>query len=197
MPAGSHIDPSAEVSADAVVGPGTRVWGLAQVREGARVGGGCVIGRGAYVDTGVVVGEHVKVQDNALLYAPAVVDDGAFVGPGAVLTNDQHPRAVTPDGAPKAGGDWQRVGVHVCAGASIGAGAVCVAPLTVGRWALVGAGAVVVHDVPDHALVAGNPARQVGWVGPAGHRLEERDGRLVCPVSGATFRLEGDALVSG
>lgn len=196
MPAGTHIDPSAEVSADATVGEGTRVWALAQVREQARIGEGCVVGRGAYVDTGVVLGDHVKVQNNALLYAPAVVEDGAFVGPAAVLTNDQHPRAVTPDGRRKAGGDWQRVGVHVGAGASIGAGAVCVAPASVGRWALVAAGAVVVRDVPDHALVAGNPARQVGWVGQAGHRLEDRDDHLVCPATGATYRLEGDTLVS-
>ncbi len=196
MSPGAHIDPAAEVSADATVGEGTVVWALAQVREEARIGDGCVVGRGAYVDAGVVVGDNVKVQNNALLYAPAVVEDGAFVGPAAVLTNDQHPRAVTPDGRPKAGGDWERVGVHVGAGASIGAGAVCVAPVRVGRWALVAAGAVVVRDVADHALVAGNPARQVGWVGPAGRRLEERDDRLVCPATGATFRLDGATLVS-
>lgn len=196
MSAGAHIDPSADVSADAAVGEGTRVWGLAQVRERARIGAGCVVGRGAYVDVGVVVGDHVKVQNNALLYAPAVVEDGAFVGPAAVLTNDQHPRAVTPDSNPKSSGDWDPVGVRVGAGASIGAAAVCVAPVSVGRWALVAAGAVVVRDVPDNALVAGNPARQVGWVGPAGHRLEQHQDHLVCPATGARFKVVGETLVS-
>ena len=196
MSAGAHIDPSADVSADAVVGEGTRVWGLAQVRERARICVGCVVGRGAYVDAGVVVGDHVKVQNNALLYAPAVVEDGAFVGPAAVLTNDQHPRAVAPDGHPKSSGDWTPVGVRVGAGASIGAAAVCVAPVNVGRWALVAAGAVVVRDVPDNALVAGNPARQVGWVGPAGHRLEQHADHLVCPETGARFKVVGETLES-
>lgn len=189
------IDPTADVAGDATIGDGTRVWALAQVREGARVGADCVIGRGAYVDSGVCLGDYVKVQNYALVYAPAVVEDGAFIGPAAVLTNDQHPRAVTPDGRPKRGADWKAVGVHVGPGASIGAGAVCVAPVTVGPWALVGAGAVVVRDVPAHALVAGNPARQIAWVGRSGHRLEARDDRFVCPVTGARYRLTGDELV--
>jgi UDP-2-acetamido-3-amino-2,3-dideoxy-glucuronate N-acetyltransferase len=196
VPAGSFIDPSADVSAEAAVGHGTHVWGLAQVRESAQIGVACVIGRGAYVDAGVVVGDNVKVQNNALLYSPAVVEHGAFIGPAAVLTNDRHPRAVTAEGRVKGGSDWDRVGVLVRAGASIGAGAVCVAPLTVGRWALVAAGAVALRDVPDHALVAGNPARQVGWVGRAGHKLQERGDHLFCPVTAETYRFHGDVLVS-
>lgn len=193
--AGDLVHPSADVSSDAVVGDHTRVWGLAQVRERARVGSGCVIGRGAYVDAGVVVGERVKIQNNALLYSPALVEDGAFIGPAAVLTNDHHPRAVTAEGRAKSPEDWHPVGVRVGAGASIGANAVCVAPVVIGRWAMVAAGAVVVRDVPDHALVAGNPARQIGWVGFAGRRLDQRGDVLVCPATGQAFLLDGDTLV--
>lgn len=178
----------AQVSATAVVGEGTRVWELAQVREGAVIGRGCVLGRGAYVGVGVRVGDHVKIQNFAQVYEPAVLEDGVFVGPQVVLTNDRHPRAIRPDGQPAGLDDWQPVGVTVRRGASLGARSVCVAPVEIGRWAMVAAGAVVVHDVPDFALVAGSPARRLGWVGPAGRRLvDDGGGRWHCPVTGAMF----------
>ena len=176
------VESTADVAADAELGDGTRVWHLAQVREGAHLGRNCVIGRGAYVGPGVRMGDHCKLQNYALVYEPAVLADGVFVGPAAVFTNDQFPRAITPDGAPKRAGDWESVGVQVGRGASIGARAVCVAPVTIGDWALVAAGAVVVDDVPDHALVAGVPARQLGWVGRAGQRLQPlSSGQWRCP----------------
>jgi UDP-2-acetamido-3-amino-2,3-dideoxy-glucuronate N-acetyltransferase len=182
------LDPASEVSADAEIGSGTVVWGLAQVREGAVVGAECVIGRGAYIGAGVRLGDRVKVQNLAQVYEPAVVEDGVFVGPAAVLTNDEYPRAIRPDGSRVDASQWQRVGVTLRAGCSIGARAVCVAPVEVGRWAMVAAGAVVVHDVPDFALVAGTPARRVGWVGPAGRRLlHDGGGQWRCPVTGALF----------
>lgn len=178
----------AQVSTSAVVGEGTRVWELAQVREGAVIGRGCVLGRGAYVGVGVQVGDHVKIQNFAQVYEPAVLEDGVFVGPHVVLTNDRHPRAVRPDGQPAGTDDWEPVGVTVRYGASLGARAVCVAPVEIGRWAMVAAGAVVVRDVPDFALVVGSPARRVGWVGPAGHRLsDDGGGRWHCPVTGSSF----------
>jgi UDP-2-acetamido-3-amino-2,3-dideoxy-glucuronate N-acetyltransferase len=180
------IDPSAEVAPSAKVGDGTRIWGLAQVREDAELGSECVVGRGAYVGTGVIVGDRVKIQNLAQVYEPARLADGVFIGPAAVLTNDQFPRSVTPSGDLATGADWTPVGVHVLEGASIGARAVCVAPVRIGRWSMVGAGATVVDDVPDHALVVGSPARRIGWVGRAGRRLvEQADGSWQCPVTGA------------
>jgi acetyltransferase-like isoleucine patch superfamily enzyme len=191
-------DPTADVAGDALVPESSTVWGLAQIRERARVGEECVIGRGAYIDVGVVVGDKVKVQNFAQLYAPAVIEDGVFVGPMAVLTNDPYPRAVHPDGTRLGAADWQPVGVTVRYAASIGARAVCVAPVTIGRWTLVAAGAVVVHDVADHALVAGNPARQIGWVGYAGRRLVRDGGAWRCPVTGALFeQVDGNLREAG
>ncbi len=159
---------TADVDPAAAIGDRTRVWHLAQVREDAVVGEDCIIGRGAYIGPGVRLGDRCKVQNHALVYEPAVVEDGAFIGPAVVFTNDYFPRSVTPDGRLKTGDDWHAVGVTVRTGASVGARAVCVAPVTVGRWALVAAGSVVTTDVPDFALVAGVPARRLRWVGRAG-----------------------------
>jgi acetyltransferase-like isoleucine patch superfamily enzyme len=166
------------------------------VRENVRIGEGCVIGRGAYIGSGVQVGPRCKVQNYALIYEPAVLGPGVFIGPAVVLTNDTYPRAVNPDGSLKSAEDWQPTGVVIREGASVGARAVCVAPVTVGRWATVAAGAVVTRDVPDFALVAGVPARWVGWVGRAGVRLENRGGGLwTCPVSKETYEVVDDVLV--
>ena len=183
------IAPTADVDPRSVVGPGAKVWHLAQVREGATVGAECVVGRGAYIGPGVVVGDRCKIQNYALVYEPAVLEDGAFVGPAVVFTNDYYPRAVNPDGTLKSADDWHAVGVTVRTGASIGARSVCVAPVTIGRWALVAAGSVVTKDVPDFALVAGVPARRIRWVGRAGEPLvDEGDGAWRCPATGERYR---------
>ena len=187
---------TAEVDERATVGEGTTVWQLAQIREDAILGTGCVIGRGAYIGPGVVLGDNVKLQNYALVYEPARLADGVFIGPAAVLTNDTYPRAVTPEGRLKTGADWHAVGVVIAEGAAIGARAVCVAPVRVGRWALVAAGAVVVSDVPDFALVVGVPARRVGWVGRAGVRLVDKgDGRFECPETGTAY-VETDGVLA-
>lgn len=187
---------TAQVADSAELGDGTTVWELAQVRENARLGTGCIIGRGAYVGTGVQIGNNVKLQNYALVYEPAVLGDGVFVGPAAVLTNDEFPRSVDPEGTLKRGADWDPVAVIVGEGASLGARSVCVAPVRIGRWALVAAGAVVTRDVPDYALVAGVPARRIGWVGEAGLRLEDLgEGQWRCPKTGSTFT-ESDGVLS-
>jgi acetyltransferase-like isoleucine patch superfamily enzyme len=183
------------VSPDAVIGEGSSVWHLAQVREQAVIGKNCIIGRGAYIGTGVVMGDGCKVQNYALVYEPAVLEAGVFVGPSVVFTNDHFPRAINVDGTPKSAHDWEPVGVTVRRGASIGARAVCVAPVTIGSWATVAAGAVVVKDVPAYALVVGVPARRVGWVGEAGVPLAPQgDGVFKCPQTGALYDESGEVL---
>lgn len=191
-----HIETSADVSPLATIGDGARVWHLAQVRENARIGKGSIIGRGAYIGTGVVLGINCKIQNYALVYEPAQLGDGVFIGPAAVLTNDLFPRAVDPRMALKGSHDWEAVGVRVGDGASIGARSVCIAPVTIGRWATVAAGAVVTRDVPDFALVMGVPARRVGWVGKHGRPLTDLgNGIFECPVDRARYRLSDGALV--
>lgn len=184
------IHQSADVSGSAAIAESASVWHLAQVREDAVLEDGVVVGRGAYVGVGVHVGRNSKIQNYALVYEPARLGTGVFVGPAAVLTNDHLPRAVTPTGELKRGSDWEMVGVDLEEGASVGARAVCVAPVRVGRWAMVAAGAVVTKDVPDFALVAGVPARFVAWVGRTGRRLEptDDDGSVLrCPDTGREY----------
>lgn len=179
----------------AIIGAGTRVWHLAQIREDAVLGTNCVIGRGAYVGPAVRIGDNVKVQNHALVYEPAIIEDGVFIGPAVVLTNDMYPRAVTPDGALKGEQDWRAQGVTVRQGASVGARSVVVAGVTIGRWALIAAGAVVHRDVPDFALMAGVPARRVKWVGRAGHPLTQAGGtHWRCPETGELYTERAGAL---
>ena len=159
----TFIAPSADVAESASIGDGSRIWHLAQIEEGAILGTSCIVGRGAYVGPNVRIGDNVKIQNYALVYAPGELQSGVFIGPAVVLTNDLNPRAVDVNGRPKKSDGWTPAGVLVKEGASLGARAVCIAPVTIGRWAMVGAGAVVVSDVPDFALVVGVPARQIGW----------------------------------
>lgn len=191
-----RIVASADVDESASVGAGSSVWHLAQVRERAVLGAGCTVGRGAYIGSGVVMGDNCKVQNYALVYEPAQLGVGVFIGPAVVLTNDTYPRAISPDGSLKSSADWEPVGVIVDDGASIGARSVCVAPVRIGRWAMVAAGAVVTRDVADHALVAGVPARQIGWVGRSGRRLKESEtGTWTSPDSRERYRETREGLI--
>jgi len=185
---------SADVSDKAEIGDGSKIWHLAQVREQAELGANCIVGRGAYIGTGVKMGDNCKVQNYALVYEPAVLEAGVFIGPAVVLTNDTYPRAVSPDGGLKSAHDWEPVGVTIREGASIGARAVCVAPVTIGRWATVAAGAVVAKDVPDFALMVGVPAKRHGWVGKAGFPLQREGDAWVCPETGAKYVEQNETL---
>jgi acetyltransferase-like isoleucine patch superfamily enzyme len=184
-----RIAPSADIDPTSTIGDGSSVWHLAQVRDKAVLGENCIIGRGAYIGSGAILGDNCKIQNYALVYEPARLGNGVFIGPAAVLTNDHFPRAINPDGSIKSASDWDAVGVTIGDGASIGARAVCVAPVSIGAWSLVAAGAVVTKDVPEYALVAGVPAKRIRWVGRAGLPLEDiGDNRFRCPESGAIYK---------
>jgi acetyltransferase-like isoleucine patch superfamily enzyme len=183
------IHPTADVERGAQVGRGTRIWHFAQVRAGARLGEDCILGHSVYVDSGAVIGNNVKLQNRVSVYRGVTLEDGVFVGPHATFTNDKYPRAVTPDGHQASEEDWKPVATLVKYGASIGAGAIILAGVTVGRWAMVGAGAVVVQDVPDHGLVLGNPARLAGYACRCGQRLQRHESGWTCPRCEARYDL--------
>jgi acetyltransferase-like isoleucine patch superfamily enzyme len=167
------IHPSAEVSTDSKIGKGTAIWAFAQVREGAVIGRDCILGTGTYIDRNVAIGNTVKIQNGAQLFEGAMIEDTVFIGPGVIITNDRSPRSANPDGTIKTLDDWTLQTTTVKRGASIGARAVLLGGITVGRFAMIGAGAVVVRDVPDNALVVGNPSKVIGIVGICGHRLDD------------------------
>jgi len=172
-----RIEESADVDSSATIGDGTVIWHLAQIRESAEIGEECIIGRGAYIDQGVRLGNNCKIQNYALVYAPAVLEEGVFVGPAAVFTNDRFPRAINTDGTLKSSEDWETQTTLIRFGAAIGARSVLITGITVGRWAMVAAGAVVTKDVPDFALVGGTPARILGWVDESGMRIDEEEAK--------------------
>jgi acetyltransferase-like isoleucine patch superfamily enzyme len=172
----ARVHASAELEAGVSVGPRTSIWNRAVLRNGASLGAECIIGRDAFIDEGVRLGDRVKVQNGALVYHGVTVGNGVFIGPGAILTNDRYPRAVTATGELARGDDWTLSPIELLDGCSIGAGAVVVAGTRVGRFATVGAGAIVTRDVPDYALVVGNPARRLGWVCACGARLTDGSG---------------------
>ncbi len=172
-PAG-FVHPTAEVSPDAVFGLGSQVWNGAKIREGAVLGANSRIGCGVYIDTGVKVGDDVKIQNGVSVYEGVTIEDGVFIGPHVAFTNDRYPRAIYPDGRPR--DEWRIVPTLVQYGASIGAGAIIVCGVTIGRWAMVGAGALVTKDVPEHALVLGAPARVAGYVCRCGRPATNQEG---------------------
>ena len=162
------------------VGPRTRVWAFAHVLAGARIGADVKVGGHAFVEGGVVVGDGVTIKNGVLLFSGVTVEDEVFLGPGAVFTNDASPRAPYPKGP----AGWRATLVR--RGATVGANATVLSGLTIGCWAMVGAGSVVTGDVAGHAIVVGNPARQTGWACRCGRRLPDE---LACAACGRSWRL--------
>ncbi len=191
---GATVHSSADVAPQAMVGAGTVIWHRAQVREGAVLGTECIVGKDVYIDHDVQIGARVKIQNGAQLYHGATIEDGVFIGPQACLTNDRQPRAVNVDGTLKRAADWTVSPTLIKQGASIGAAAVLLPGITVGRFAMVGAGAVVTHDVPDYGLVLGTPARLVGYVCACGQKLTLDGDTGHCPACGTTIALGTSAL---
>jgi acetyltransferase-like isoleucine patch superfamily enzyme len=193
----TRIHDTAEVASNANIGTGTSIWHYVQVREGVCIGKNCIIGKGTYIDADVAIGDHVKIQNLCQVYHGATLQDGVFLGPGVILTNDKRPRAINPDGTLKSDTDWVVGKILVKRGAAIGARSVILPDVTIGTFALVGAGSVVTHDVPDYGLVWGNPARLHGFVCPCGTRFEDgaqspsdSDSRvLTCPQCGTEIQL--------
>jgi acetyltransferase-like isoleucine patch superfamily enzyme len=159
------IHATADVNEQAEIGNNTKIWNFAQVREYAKIGENCIVSKNAYIDTGVIIGDNVKIQNNVNVYKGVTIEDDVFLGPSMTFTNDKNPRAVNPD--------WEITKTIVKKGASIGANATIVCGITIGEYAMVGAGAVVTKDVLPYTLVVGNPAKPIGFVCKCGSRTNE------------------------
>lgn len=165
------IHPTAEVSDKAKIGSGTSIWNWVQVREGCVIGKNCIISKSVYIDADVVIGSNVKIQNNVSVYHGVKIEDGVFVGPHVCFTNDKNPRAINEDGSLKKGDDWRVTPIIVKKGSSIGANSTILPGVTIGKYALIGAGSVVTKNVPSFALVYGNPAKIHGKVDKSGSIL--------------------------
>ena len=176
--------PTAVIDEGAQVGDGCRIWHFSHVMGGAVLGEGCNLGQNVFVASGVVLGRNVKVQNNVSIYEGVTCGDDVFLGPSMVFTNISNPRS-----AVVRKGQYERT--RVGKGATIGANATIVCGNDIGAFAFIGAGAVVTKNVPSYALLAGNPARQIGWMSEHGHRLIfDENGRATCPESGEEYELK-------
>ncbi len=183
------IHPSAIVDSPCSIGEDTKVWHFAHIMAGCSIGKQCVIGQNVFVASGVVLGNRVKVQNNVSLFQGVVCEDDVFLGPSMVFTNVINPRSFVER-------KDQFRPTTVRKGATIGANATIICGHDIGRFAIVGAGAVVTKSVPDYALVVGNPARQIGWVSAWGHPLSfNEEGLAICPESGKSYKLDAYGVV--
>lgn len=180
-----YAHPSACIDAGAVIGTGTRIWHFTHIMPGAVIGKDCTIGQNVFIADGALLGNNVKVQNNVSLYEGVTCEDDVFIGPGAVFTNVINPRS-----AVSRKNEYRQTLVRK--GATVGANATIVCGHTIGAYAFIGAGAVVTKDIPDYALVTGNPAKQTGWISETGEKLSfDAAGHAACP-SGARYSLEAE-----
>lgn len=187
---GVYIHPTAEVSEKSTIGAGTKIWSQVQVREGAVIGNSCILGKGTYIDKDVRIGDNCKLQNGVFVYHGMDLESGVFLGPGVMLLNDKHPRAINADGSLQSEADWHVSRGVIGYGAAIGGGAVILPGVKVGRWALVGSGAVVTRNVPDRGIVAGNPARIRGYACDCGHSLVKHQGNnYACESCGRSYEI--------
>ncbi|MCG3171082.1 MAG: UDP-2-acetamido-3-amino-2,3-dideoxy-D-glucuronate N-acetyltransferase [Pseudomonadales bacterium] len=186
MVSGPVVHPSAIVDPGSAIGKGTRVWHWVHVCSGAIIGGNCVLGQGVYVGPGAIIGDNVKIQNNVSVFDGVILEDDVFCGPSMVFTNVINPRSFVDR-------KQEFRTTRVMRGASLGANCTIVCGVTIGQFAMVGAGAVVTRDVGDFELVIGVPARRVGWVSRIGERLDlsvDEESTVVCPITGESYRLE-------
>lgn len=179
---------SAYVDENVEIGAGTKIWHFSHIQSGAKIGENCVLGQNVNVGNNVVIGNNCKIQNNVSVYEGVVLEDYVFCGPSMVFTNILNPRCKYPQR-----GSGFYVKTLVKEGASLGANCTIVCGITIGKHAFVGAGAVVTKDIPDYALVVGNPSRQIGWVSEAGERLNfDKDGLAFCEKSNKKYKLENN-----
>ena len=179
------VHPSSYVDEGCTIGNGTKIWHFSHIMQGCTIGEKCNIGQNVVISPGVVLGNGVKIQNNVSVYTGVICEDGVFLGPSCVFTNVINPRAFIERKS-----EYRKTTVKQ--GASIGANATIVCGHDIGRYAFVGAGAVVTKDVPDYAMVYGSPARIHGWVCRCGEKLEFHDGRAACAACGASYTKENE-----
>lgn len=179
-----YAHPTAVIDEGCQIGQGTKIWHFSHIMPNCKIGENCNIGQNVVISQDVVLGNNVKVQNNVSIYTGVICEDDVFLGPSMVFTNVINPRSAVNRKS-------QYAKTVVKKGASIGANATIVCGHDIGKYAFIGAGAVVTKNVPDYALVVGNPARQTGWMSEYGHKLKfDQDGNALCPESGEKYRYE-------
>jgi UDP-2-acetamido-3-amino-2,3-dideoxy-glucuronate N-acetyltransferase len=182
------IHPSSIVDDGAVIGTGTKVWHFSHIMAAAVIGERCNIGQNVFIDNRVQIGDGVKIQNNVSVYGGVIVEDDCFLGPSMVFTNVINPRSFVER-------KTEFRSTYLRRGCTIGANATIVCGVEIGRYALVGAGCVIIRDVPEYAMMVGNPARQIGWISRTGEKLHfDPDGMARCASEGKTYHLKGGRL---
>jgi len=168
------IHETAQVDSKAIIGKNVKIWNWVQIRENAQIGDYTIISKSVYIDFGVKIGRNVKIQNNVSIYHGVTIEEGVFIGPHVCFTNDKYPRAINPNGSLKSADDWEVTSTCIKYGSSIGANATILPGITIGRFAMIGSGAIVTRDVPDNGLVVGAPGKMIGYVCDCGIKLNKK-----------------------